>query len=109
MAVTITSALYFVVLCGLACWANGRLRDQDRLPMQWWINGDVTWSAPRPVALGFMPALALAVFASLVFLPARPGQEGIVLPMTVAAGAVFIAVQLLHLWLIEKTIGKSVR
>lgn len=109
MTVIITAALFLVVLCGVARGANARLRREARLPMQWWINGDVTWSAPRAFALAFIPALALAVFASLLVLPPRPGQEGDVLPVTVGTGVTFIAVQFLHFWMIEKTLKRGVR
>jgi hypothetical protein len=107
MTLVIVALLFFLALCVLARWANARFRHEDRLPMQWWLNGDVTWSAPRPLALAFIPALALPVFASVALLPPRPGQESIVLPVLVATGATFVAIQLLHVWLIEKTIRRN--
>jgi hypothetical protein len=107
MTIIIAAVLFSVALGVLALRANTRFRREDRLPMQWWINGDVTWSAPRPIALGFMPALALPMFAILVFLPPRPGQEEVVLPATIATGATLIAVQFLHFWLIEKTLQRN--
>lgn len=107
MTLVIISVLFFSTLCVLARWANARFRQEDRLPMQWWFNGDVTWSAPRPLALALIPALALPVFASVALLPPRPGQENLVLPVLIGTGATFVAIQLLHVWLIEKTIGRN--
>jgi hypothetical protein len=107
MTVIITAVLFIVALSILALQANARFRRETRLPMQWWINGDVTWSAPRHVALGLMPALALPMFATLVFLPPRAGQDGDVLPATFAMGATMIAAQLFHFWLIGKTLARN--
>lgn len=102
---------FALMLGGLALLANSRFRDQDRLPMQWWVTGEVTWSAPRVVALAFVPALAIGILmisVALVFdLRPRPGQEGAVLPAFVALGALFVGTQLLHLWLIKKTLGRN--
>lgn len=107
MAVVVAAALFFAALCGLALWANERFRNDARLPMQWWINGDVTWSAPRAVALALFPALALLVFAMLTLLPPRQGQEGVVLTATIATGAALIATQLLYFWLVHKTLRRK--
>lgn len=107
MTLVFIAALLFLALCGLARQANARFRREDRLPMQWWLNGDVTWSAPRAVALAFIPALALPIFACLILLPPRPGQEGVVLPALIVTGATLAAVQLLHFWLIQKTLGRK--
>ena len=37
------------------------------LPMQWGLNGQPTWYAPRAVALGFVPALAVFVMVAVSF------------------------------------------
>ena len=105
-------ALFFgLLLCRLAIRANSRLRREDRLPMQWWLTGDVTWSAPRVLALAFIPALAigvLAINAALAMnLQPRPGQEGMVLPGLIGTGLLFLVVQRLHFWLIEKTLRRD--
>lgn len=111
MAMLGISFFFGLILCGLAVRANSRFRGEDRLPMQWWLNGEVTWSAPRGVALACVPALAvcvLAINAALALnLRPRPGQEGMVLPTFIATGMTFIAVQLLHFWLIEKTLRQN--
>ena len=105
-------ALFFgLLLCGLAIRANSRFHREDRLPMQWWLTGDVTWSAPRVLALAFIPALAtgvLAINAALAMnLQPRPGQEGMVLPGLIGTGLLFLVVQRLHFWLIEKTLRRG--
>lgn len=111
MSLVITAALFSLALFGLAWRANGRFRREDRLPMQWWLNGEVTWSAPRAIALAFIPALAFFVFASLIVLSRnvapRPGQEGMVLPTLIGLGATFVFIQILHFWLIEKTLRRN--
>lgn len=103
--------LFGLILCGLAIRANSHFRREDQLPMQWWLTGDVTWSAPRVLALGFIPALAIGVLtinaALAVNLQPRPGQEGMVLPGLIGTGLLFVVVQRLHFWLIQKTLGRS--
>lgn len=97
--------LFSLALCGSSLAANRRLRDVDRLPMQWGITGKVTWSAPRALALAFIPAVAVCVMTIYVVLAAnlrpRSGQENSVISTLVGIGLMFIAVQLLHLWLIK--------
>ena len=109
---TVGIAFFFgLILCGLSFRANSRFRDEDRLPMQWWLTGEVTWSAPRVVALAFVPALAIIVLtlnAGLALnLRPRPGQEGMVLPAFIGTGILFIAIQLFHFWMIEKTLRRN--
>lgn len=103
--------LFGIVLAGLSLKANARFRSEKRLPMQWWLTGEVTWSAPRVFALAFIPALATCVLAACVLLmlnvPSRAGQEGMVLPTLIAVGAIFVACQLLHLWLIDRTLRRN--
>ncbi|WP_267414823.1 hypothetical protein [Sphingomonas sp. GC_Shp_4] len=76
------------------------------------LTGEVNWSAPRRLALASMPTVAIAVLGFQTFLSVsvalKPGQEGLVLPMLVGTGATLIVVQLLHFWLIEKTLRRHV-
>ena len=103
--------LFSMVIFGVALQANARFRRSDRLPMQWWLNGEVTWSAPRRVALAFIPALALSVYASMLvlalYVPIRPGQESMALPTFVGMGVMFLAIQRLHLWLVALTLRRG--
>jgi hypothetical protein len=111
MTVIVIAFLFSMAQCGIALAANVRLRRADRLPMQWWLTGEVTWSAPRPLALAFIPGLAACVLGSLVLLSLntvpRPGQEGMLLPTFIGIGVIFVAIQLLHLWLVEKTLRRD--
>jgi hypothetical protein len=105
-------AFFFaLLLCGLAVRANSHFRNEDRLPMQWRLTGDVTWSAPRVLALAFIPTLAtgiLMINAVLALnLQPRPGQERMVLPTFIGVGIVSVGIQLLHFWLIEKTLHRD--
>ncbi|RYF00040.1 MAG: hypothetical protein EOO77_34645 [Oxalobacteraceae bacterium] len=113
MSIVIVSVISVLMVCALAYRADSLFYGEDRLPMQWWITGQVTWSAPRRLALAFMPALAIVLlgFVTIMALnvPARAGQEGLVLPMTIGMGATLIAVQLLHFWLIARTLHRQVR
>ncbi len=111
MAMVGVAVVFGLLLCGLAIRANSRFRREDRLPMQWWLNGDVTWSAPRVLALAFIPALAIGVLAInavlAMNLEPRPGQENMVLPGLIGTGLLFLVVQRLHFWLIEKTLHRG--
>lgn len=111
MGMLVVSAVFVVILSALAYRANIRFRKESRLPMQWGITGAVNWSAPRSVALAFIPILAIGVLGFQVFMalnvPARAGQESLVFPVLVGTGVTLVAVQLLHLWLIERTLRRN--
>lgn len=111
MGMLIVSAVFVTTIIVLACWANRRFRSERRIPMQWGITGAVNWSAPRPVALAFMPILAMGVLGFQVYMastvPARAGEEVRVFPVLVGTGVVLIAMQLLHFWLIEKILRRN--
>jgi hypothetical protein len=111
MGMLVVSAVFVVILTALAYRANIRFHNESRLPMQWGITGAVNWSAPRYVALAFIPILAIGVLGFQVIMslnvPARAGQETLVFPVLVGTGVTFVAVQLLHLWLIERTLRRN--
>lgn len=113
MIMIVTAILFCLALAGVALRANTRLRGERRLPMQWWLNGEVTWSAPRAMALAFIPALALCLFATLSIpfagMPPRRGQEDMLFPTVVGIGLAILAAQALHLWLIKKTLHRAGR
>jgi hypothetical protein len=111
MTLVATAAFFSLVLAGLALRANTRLRGQPWLPMQWWFDGQVTWSAPRPLALAFIPAMSVVVFAILL-IPTltellRPDRPPIDLPGLMAIGLLFLAIQQFHLWMISRTLSGS--
>lgn len=111
MGMLAASAVFVVILTALAYRANMRFRNESRLPMQWGITGGVNWSAPRSVALAFIPILATVVLGFQVFMvlnvSARAGQEALVFPVLVGTGVTLVAVQLLHFWLIERTLRRN--
>lgn len=95
-----------IVLMLMSKQANIRFGNVDRLPMQWSVDGDVTWDAPRRIALAFTPVLAfVALFAITVatfVLTPRTGDEGYVIPAVIFMALIFIAIHALHLWLINR-------
>ena len=103
VVVVITVAL----LSAMSLRANRRFRMERRLPMQWWLDGSVTWTAPRPVALAFTPILAAvclpAVVALTIFGRARPGQEGVLIPAIILVALVLFGFHAFHLWLMQRT------
>jgi hypothetical protein len=103
--------IFAALLTGLSVRANARFRRHERLPMQWSLAGTVNWTAPRVLALSLIPALGvgLLTFITLLNLNVRPraGQEGMVIPVTILMGATFVAVQLLHFWMIDKTLKRN--
>lgn len=108
MLIGAVSIAFVVVICILAYRANARFRSAPRLPMQWGLTGKVNWSAPRPVALAFMPVLATALLGFVTIMamtvPPRSGQEHLVLPVSLVMGAALVGVQLFHFWLIDRTL-----
>lgn len=111
MTMLVAAMIFALILCWMAFQANMRFQNESRLPMQWWLTGEVTWSAPRRLALAFIPALATGVFTIYIIMSLtvepRVGQEVLVLPTLVGLGAMFIAVQLAHFWLITKTLRRN--
>jgi hypothetical protein len=108
MTMLVTAALFSLLLTALALRANTHLRAQPWLPMQWGFGGQVTWSAPRHIALAFVPAMSVVVFAILL-IPTltkllRPDRPAIDLPGLVAIGLLFFAIQQFHLWMIGRTL-----
>lgn len=111
MGILIVSAVFVLVICVLAYRADNRFQNEPRLPMQWSFTGEVNWSAPRRLALAFMPMLAVALLGFFTFMSMnvspRAGQESLVFPVLVVMGATLVAAQLLHFWLIERTIRRN--
>ncbi|PSO09712.1 MULTISPECIES: hypothetical protein [unclassified Sphingobium] len=112
MGVLIVSTIFVLVICLLAYRADARFQNEARLPMQWGFTGQVNWSAPRRLALAFMPVLAFALLGFFAFMsinvPPRAGQEGLVFPILVVMGGSLVGAQLFHFWLIERTIRRNV-
>ena len=113
MAPLLTSIVFVLALCGIAILADARFRAEDRLPMQWWLDGRVTWSAPRRIAVAFIPALSTFMLVGLGVLLSyarpRPGEEGLVIPSIIAFGLICLAAQLFHLWMVDRTVRRKDR
>ncbi|AMY69349.1 hypothetical protein [Frigidibacter mobilis] len=89
-----TAALALLAALSLA--ANRRLRHLGRLPMHWGLAGQVTWTAPRPLALALVPILAAIMLLASALSGAPP-------LMTALMALALIAAHLAHLWLIRRT------
>jgi len=98
------------ILSGASIWANSRFSRHDRLPMQWSVGGHANCTAPRRIALAFTPTVAAfalggATIAILLSGDPRLGQEGMGPPVLLLAGSVFLVVHVLHLRLIDRSVG----
>jgi hypothetical protein len=105
------AALAVCVLGVMSIRANGRFKNEDRLPMQWSLDRSVNWTAPRRVALAFTPVLAAIVLSATVALTIystpRPGQGGLEIPAMVFVALVFIGAHAFHLWLIGNSLRRN--
>ena len=107
MLLPLIALCFGLIGIAIAIRANAALRHEDRVPMQWSVTGQVNWTAPRPVGLAFSPVLTIVVLGLICIAspyPTRPGQEHLVVPMTLISGTVLTAIQLLHLWLVFRTL-----
>jgi len=84
------------LLAALSLAANRRLRHLGRLPMHWGRNGQVTWTAPRPLALALVPILAAIMLLASALSGAPP-------LMTALMALALIAAHLGHLWLLRRS------
>lgn len=111
MAQIVIGLVATLILVRMSFLANRKFRDQTRLPMQWFLNGEVTWTGPRRFALAFIPALAIpiiwATVALTIFVPPRLGQEGFEILVTLFMGVIFVAVHFLHIWLINNHLKRN--
>ena len=96
------------LLAAMSLRANRRFEMEPRLPMQWGLDGSVNWSAPRRVALAFMPVMAaiclLGITALTAFVKPRVGQEHLVLPVNVLAAFALVGVHAFHLGLVRRSV-----
>ena len=111
MTLMLIAVIFGLISSGVEIRANARFQQEDRLPMQWWVDGSVTWSAPRQVALSFIPILATVTLCGLASLLShtnpRPGQEHLAIPSLFVVALIFLGVQIFHLWMVGKTIGRN--
>ncbi|QYC12064.1 hypothetical protein [Brevundimonas nasdae] len=104
----IFSLAVYAALAGLMyVRANSRLRHHAKLPMQWGLNKQPNWYAPRHVALIVTPILGgigfLAVALMAATVPKPPSAPaGQVIGLLVGLGAFGIAVFAGYLWLVAR-------
>ncbi|QHL90530.1 hypothetical protein GVO57_06340 [Sphingomonas changnyeongensis] len=116
---------FIVIICMIFCMlmvrlftkANSRFQHENTLPLHWIFSASqplsktVTQSGPRFLVLGLVPALAICTMTVIAVgaltLKPRPGQEGMILPSVIFIGGLFVAVYVLHLWLIEQALRQD--
>jgi hypothetical protein len=100
-----------VLLTAMSLRANRHFKTEHRLPMQWLLDGSVTWTAPRAVALAFTPVLAAVCLTAMAALTAfgrtRPGQEDLVIPLFILVALVLLGVHAFHLGLMQRTLQRQ--
>ena len=98
-----------LVLIAMSRRADRRFRRVDRLPMQWLLSGEVTWTAPRRIALSLIPGLAATILTAMAVMmrltKPRPGQEGYEIPILLIMAALWVAIHAFHIWMIGRTLG----
>jgi hypothetical protein len=108
MTQAVVALITIALLTAMSLRANLRFKTERRLPMQWWLNGSVTWTAPRHVALAFTPVLAAVCLAAIValttFREPRAGQEHLAIPANIVTALAFLGVHAFHLWLVQRTV-----
>ncbi len=85
----------------LAMAANSRFAELERLPMQWGLSGQVNWTAPRVLGLAFAPVL-YAVLAGIFIWAAGQYPEKYTAKSVGIVLIALIAIQILHLWMIDR-------
>tara|TARA_R110001606_G_scaffold136898_6_gene274649 strand:- start:3817 stop:4158 length:342 start_codon:yes stop_codon:yes gene_type:complete len=109
MLQSIISIITIIVMTEMSRRANYRYRSETTLPMQWLLDGTVTKTAPRRFALAFIPALFAFVLIAMViisiFVPTKPGDEGLVIPAIAFVALLFVALYAFYLWMVAKSLG----
>jgi hypothetical protein len=85
----------FLALAAMSVGAHRALPAAEKLPMQWAVDGRVTWYAPRALALTFLPVLSIV---TLVAVSLWAGEEDIHIGLWVASVS-FVLGHALYLWL----------
>ena len=97
------ATVFVAIMVGIAMVAHWRIGAGGDLPMQWAPGKHVMWSAPRRIALAFVPVIGSVTLFGIAF-----GERGD--PSGDASTArevqALIAGQLLHLWLVRRTMGR---
>lgn len=100
-----------IILLALSVRADFQFRNEARLPMQWLLDGTVTWYAPRRLALAFTPVLTAVVLAFTVAIPffsqPRPGQGWLLIPVILIVASISISIHVFHVWMIKKQLDSQ--
>lgn len=90
-SIALTIATVTVAALIVMSWrAAPRLSALERLPMQWGLHGQPTWTAPRRLGLALMPTLGAIVMPIVAAMSPRPGQEAWQVPATLLCAAAFL-------------------
>ena len=100
--------IFTLLMVLVALLANAYLPTAERLPMQWSLRGQINWTAPRYIGLGFFPALGFASMVAYILLMKyagpREGQEDLVIPVMLLFGAIFLIIQIVHACLANRSL-----
>lgn len=103
-----SATIFVAIMVGIAIFAHRRFGGGGVLPMQWALGKQIMWSAPRGIALGFVPVIGAVILFAIAFGEGRDpsGEAGAALEVQAMIGVALVAGQLLHLWLIRRTVGR---
>lgn len=91
--------------------ANTLFKKEERLPMQWSGQGEVSWTTPRVAALAAMPVLGTLILCvaslSFIFVEPRSGQENMVIPAMLVLALVPIGIQHLHITMMARYLDRT--
>ena len=76
--------------------AFAQVPSDARLPMQWGIRGQVTWRAPRAVALLFAPVLAVLILGFITGVAGPRAQQ--LNALTIGIAVVFVVAHALYVY-----------
>jgi len=105
---------FALALAAMSLRAGRRFAGERLLPMQWGLDGRVNWSAPRALALAFMPVLGLLALGGMAAMmrfgpPPRAGQEGLEIPVLLSAGVILLGAHWFHLRLVARALRRRGR
>lgn len=104
----VTAAAFTAILVAIAIAADRRLGERGNLPMQWTLGGHATWTAPRRFALAFVPVIGIVIlFGIALGENGDPTGDGSAArDVQAMIGVALVAGQLLHLWLVRRSLAR---
>jgi hypothetical protein len=111
MAILVVPVATCVALILISVVAAVLLPANARLPMQWNQTGKPIWYASKLLAIGFIPALAIVVFAAALAPIYFSGAPSIPLLDLVLIGiaSIFLIVHIAHMWLSLRYVRRQAR